>query len=397
MIKYFTKVIKNNFFFNPLLFIIDLLLFITDFIATILPRKSTCSKKLALIKVDKLGDYIVFRNFIQEVKNSESYKNYSITLILSAELKPFAEALDKNFVSEIVYIDIYRYSSNVFYRFQKASYIFKQNFEISIAPTYSRVLVLDDFISFQTRAKIRIGSIAHDLNIKSWENWWGNNLYTQIIDTKEDFKFEFLRNKIFFESILFQKLNTKLLIENQMQNEGENYIVFIPGAGDAFRQWNTNNFAQLADKLIGKFNLEIYICGSRAESPIGNEIIDLSKSKQKIVNYIGNLSIPDLIQTLANAKYVVSNETGTVHLAAALNKKVFVISNGNHFGRWTEYPLEMGKNIIHIYPFEKPMLGTKEFLDMCAKFDTKSNLDLNTIIVNQVYSLILTNESQKIL
>ena len=45
------------------------------------PSKIIKPKSLLLIRLDAIGDYILFRNFIEELKKDEKYKHYSITLL----------------------------------------------------------------------------------------------------------------------------------------------------------------------------------------------------------------------------------------------------------------------------------------------------------------------------
>lgn len=52
------------------------------FISLISHRKSEIvPKTLLLVRLDAIGDYVLFRNFIEILKKSERYKGYKITLL----------------------------------------------------------------------------------------------------------------------------------------------------------------------------------------------------------------------------------------------------------------------------------------------------------------------------
>ena len=51
----------------------------------------TSSKELLIVNTDSIGDYILFRNFLKEIKNSEKYKDYKIVLLGCEKYKDFAE------------------------------------------------------------------------------------------------------------------------------------------------------------------------------------------------------------------------------------------------------------------------------------------------------------------
>ena len=115
-----------------------------------------------------------------------------------------------------------------------------------------------------------------------------------------------------------------------------------------------------------------------------------SNYPDKIRNEVGALGIAELFNTYHHATFIVTNETGAVHINAALDKLVFVISNGNHFKKYTEYPASLGKNIHYIYPKEVDDL-MPHYDQIASKFDLKSNLDINTIPIEKVIERIMAN------
>ena len=90
---------------------------------------------------------------------------------------------------------------------------------------------------------------------------------------------------------------------------------------------------------------------------------------------------------------MISNETGTVHIAAALNVKTICISNANHIGRFNPYPTEMKIPTRYIYP---PCVERDVKDWMTKNRGLVSNLDINRISVkkcNKKVEQFLTSHS----
>jgi ADP-heptose:LPS heptosyltransferase len=98
----------------------------------------------------------------------------------------------------------------------------------------------------------------------------------------------------------------------------------------------------------------------------------------------------DLCQTIAliqGSLLVVSNDTSIAHIGAAADIPVVVISNGNHFGRFTEYPKELHPAVFYAYPPE--IAGSRfSFEELVEKFKDGSSLNIQTIAVDTVKNLV---------
>ena len=110
-------------------FIIDLL---------IKPSKEKNPKSLLLIRLDAIGDYILFRNYVEILKKSEKYKDYSITLLGNSVWKDLTKELDSEFVDKFIWLDRNRFSKDLFYRYKKLKEIVSSGYEVLVGSTFSR-------------------------------------------------------------------------------------------------------------------------------------------------------------------------------------------------------------------------------------------------------------------
>ena len=363
--------------------------FITNeasFFLTRLNKRKIFPNTILLVRVDSIGDYVLFRNFIKILK--DKYPNYSITFVGNEVYKDLAEFLDKKYINEFIWINRKKFEKNFFYRVKKLKEILNKGYEVVINPTYSRNFYADDAIVRAVFSKEKIGSIGDLTNLKSWQKFLSDKYYTKLIFAKDDVLFEFYRNKEFFENLFEERFSIKKPQININFNSNfnyDNYAVLFIGASARFRKWDIKNFVKVGE-FLSKKGYNIIICG-------GNSDIEDAKKFKEYSNYtyidlVGKTSLIDFVSLLSKASILVSNETSAPHIAVALNlNKIFVISNGNHFGRFTPYPKEISSGYYPIYPLEiEKNMNNYELL--VNKYGKGSNLDINSIDYKRVIEII---------
>ena len=99
----------------------------------------------------------------------------------------------------------------------------------------------------------------------------------------------------------------------------EDYAVIVPGARWKTKVWPSKKFGKLSSKLP----IMTVIVGSKTDIDIANEIAALSKGKA--TSLAGKTDLKELIEVIRNARFMVSNDSGPMHIAAALGIPVFAI------------------------------------------------------------------------
>ena len=101
-------------------------------------------------------------------------------------------------------------------------------------------------------------------------------------------------------------------------NTDKPIIAFCPGAeyGPA-KRWPSEHFATLA-KTYRENGYQIWLLGSPKDQPVGAEINQLSGNN--CLDLTGRTGLADVIDLMSCAKFVVSNDSGLMHIAAALDK-----------------------------------------------------------------------------
>ncbi len=377
-------VIKLKNLINYILFLI-----ISPFIKS--KDKSYLPASMLVIRLDAIGDYILFRNFLQAIKEDSKYRDYKITLCGNIIWKDIAEALDKEYVDSFIWIDRKKFYNNIFYKFSVLKNINKKKYEAVINSTYTREILYGDEIVWASGAPVRIGSKGTlDKHAKWKRKIFSDKYYTRLIASSEKNIFEFYRNKEFFNEILNGEINitrTSCNISkiNSTIKLPDKYATLFPGSKDAERRWAPRNFATAAKKLTDEENYYIVIPGGPGDQRISDEIASLLNSK-KILNLTGKNSLTDLIKIIAGTDLLISNDTVAVHIAASLNTKFICISSGIYFGRFHPYPKEIYPESYYVYPdIVEENLNNKDFLE---KIRYNSSIDINLIKAEKVCKLI---------
>jgi heptosyltransferase-2 len=107
--------------------------------------------------------------------------------------------------------------------------------------------------------------------------------------------------------------------------DGPRFLVGLnPGAfyGSA-KRWLPDRYAALADRLIGALHADVLIFGTPAERPLAETIARAMQHTPTIV--AGETTLRQFMAMLALCRLVVTNDSGSMHLAAALGLPVVAI------------------------------------------------------------------------
>lgn len=91
--------------------------------------------------------------------------------------------------------------------------------------------------------------------------------------------------------------------------------VIQPGASDPRRRWPAENFARIADALFDA-GATVAVNGTTAEQGVVHDVI--AAMQRPAIDLTGKLALGGLAALLRRAQIVISNDTGPLHLAAAV-------------------------------------------------------------------------------
>lgn len=99
-------------------------------------------------------------------------------------------------------------------------------------------------------------------------------------------------------------------------------VALVPGCEHGCsKRWPVEYFGELA-RALAQQGLAVWVLGSSRETPLGNSIA--SEGGKAVVNLCGRTSLADVIDLLGSVAGVVCNDSGLMHVAAALG--VYVVA-----------------------------------------------------------------------
>lgn len=389
------RYLKTSPWLAPVLGGINLLLLVTDVLSMwITPvKKKPTTKTLLILRLDVLGDYLLFRNYIQIIRQSAQYQGYRIVFVGNAAVRAIAEPFDGHVIDEFLWTDIYKLSTRPLFRFRFVRQLRQLRADVVFCPTFSRVLVLDDFMARASGATERVGCQTDYINIKPWEGWFGNRLYTRLIDSGLGIVFEMERNRRIVEGFLqtsvLPQQPTLAAEKAKPVSLPARFVVFSLGAGQDFRIWPPERFAAVADDFLSQnLDYELVLTGAPNEKQYADAFLNTVICRDKITDLTGKLSLPELVFVLTHASGLLTNETGIVHIAASTQTPTVVISQGKSLVRWHPYPDVIAPNIRHLYP-ELVESHRDNLTAIAPQFNPESPYLITDISVGRVRTALL--------
>jgi lipopolysaccharide heptosyltransferase II len=105
--------------------------------------------------------------------------------------------------------------------------------------------------------------------------------------------------------------------------QSRSWIVIHPGVSEKKREYPKNLWARVARQLSDHFNLPVLITGSVNEQNLANEI--MQQAGTKVFSFAGLFNIEEFIALIQQAMLVVSVNTSTTHIAAAMKTPLVVL------------------------------------------------------------------------
>lgn len=289
--------------------------------------------KILITRTDKLGDVILTLPLISEVQRI--FPDSEISFLTKSFVKDLIEGYFA--FNRLITLE----SLNGF--FSSLKFLKKEKFDIviNVYPRFKLALLF-----FLAGIKCRIGTgyrwysflhnkklYEHRKNSVKHESEYNIDLL-KTITVKATYHSNFVFTYTDEEK---QTLDEKLKKINL--SFSEKYIIVHPGSKGSAIDWSVENFKLYVKKFLEEFkNTKIVLTGIREESEILTGICNSVPEEHKnfVINLCDKLNLKELMILIDNSKLFVSNSTGPIHIAGALNK-----------------------NIIGFYPNQAPMNETR--------------------------------------
>lgn len=319
--------------------------FLLDGIFSVLPRvrvRSDGKIAVLLVRLDVIGDFVLWLNSAAGLRALYPSDRYRLVLLGNALWTDLA--LDQPFFDEVIAVEPKRLLNDLPYRLGVWRQLRARPWQLAINPTYSRHLPYDDAAIRVCGARERAGVHGDLSNQRSWEMRISNRWYTRLIEAGQPLM-ELERNAVFVRQLgltdfraALPELKASATLPAGLA--GEKYYVVVPGAGHPMRQWPVEKYAVLMQKIWKTHRIKGVICGGRGEEALGLRLRNLLPDGVEADDLTGGTTLPSFAALIKGAVLLLANESGAVHIAAAVGTRSICFIGGGHYGRFVPYRIE---------------------------------------------------------
>ena len=151
-----------------------------------------------------------------------------------------------------------------------------------------------------------------------------------------------------------------------------------------FREWDINNYKIISEYVKEKYGIEMILVGG--QSKYEREMSEKICTNNYIYNLVGKTKLQDLYRILSKAKFYLGPDSGTLHIASMLRKKViglYATSNPFRTG-----PYKNMEYIINKYPEAMKLYKNKEISSVKWGERIRNNDAMKLITIDEVKNKI---------
>ena len=293
------------------------------------------AKNILILSMTRMGDMIQTTPLIKGLK--EKYPTAKITLLVTSDFAsavPLIPEVDDSIVvnfrqfdnqanwEDLSWIKIYRYLENTLREIKDRKFDLLVNLSHS---KFSALMVR--YLGVKNVVGFYCDNFGNRMTGHPWMQYFSVKIFNRNFN-------EFNLAEIFSRSGGVDVKGRSIAVTHPQNdfslgtlippefNEGEVLIGIQAGSSLEGRRWPVQSFAALADRLVENINARILLFGVESENDVAEDVISLVKNKDKVVNLAGKTNLSQLSGLLEKCQYLVTNDTGTMHLAAALGTKI---------------------------------------------------------------------------
>lgn len=287
--------------------------------------------KLLVVKLNAIGDLVIATPAIRRLK--EGLQGVRIDLLTSKWCAPSVEGNPN--IDRLIEIE-----NNLFFQPKAATAIptFRllnelRRAEYDAAVLFHRHKAVDLYIKlagisrrFQFDSKdecksVRLDETRHSA-LTAWElaDLTVRELEGSVVKppTLEELQYEWY--------VKTEELEISLELLSRESLTGDNYVVVFPGGGvnpndkSLVKRWSVEKYVELIKKIVDEFKTKIVLLGGISDMETVSSVVE--KSGGGVINLCGKTNLRISAAIAQNATIVVTNDSGPLHIAAAVGAPV---------------------------------------------------------------------------
>ena len=324
-------------------------------IKTLKVSASTKKEKIynctGIIAPNGIGDYLFVRPFFKYMKQSAKYKNTNFILFVQAHHYNFVKLYDSEYFKDIVVYN--KNASQLLFNINEIlkNYDFKSVINLCARPISSNLKFdktrYDLVKKIKAKEKIADVILQNDKEINK-----KFSVYTRLIYTPSCL-FELDRRRNFFSQLLDFDIPQEVLNITDLFNFNKKYITISLMAMNEARNYRKENWLKILNHILNNTEktIQLLFIGSNVDYKDTEDIINCLSRKNRCFNCCGLTDISLVPIILKNSIFLLSPETGTVHIAESVGCETICLCGSAHYGRFVPHK----KFVQYVFPqeFEK--------------------------------------------
>jgi ADP-heptose:LPS heptosyltransferase len=275
-------------------------------------------KKLLIVRTDRIGDVVLSLPLAEIVK--KYYPNWKVTYLVREYTQSLVEV--NPFIDQVLLLQENNTKIPIG---NNVGMIKSKQFDLCIIvyPTFLLSLII-----FLAGIKTRIGTGYR------WYSFLFNKKNYEHRQYAEKHELEYnvgllkqigINEKVSPNNIIFnlnvsdkERDSIKSLLENNEANQNKKLAIVHPGSGGSSVDLPIEKMVDLTQRLSEVENLQVIITGNKSEANICRKFV----VNESVFNLAGKINLSELKTLISLSNVFISNSTGPIHIAAALDKYV---------------------------------------------------------------------------
>lgn len=291
-------------------------------------------KRILIVRTDRIGDVLLSTPAIKALR--DKFPPAYIAMVV----RPYtAEIVRGNpFIDELIIYDKYGTEKSWLASFRFALRLKKKKFDLAVVlhPT-NRMHLITFFAGIKRRIGFdkKLGFLLSD-RVKHAKQLGERHELEYSLDLVRYLGCEIKDKRLFMPISQDSELWLEALFKRLAIPLEDRVLAVHPGASCRSKIWPAERFAQVCDRLIDKYGFKVIVLGAEKDKSIARSLID--NMRNPAINLAGQTSLSQLASLLKRAVLFISNDSGPVHLACAVETPVISIFGRNQKGlsplRW---------------------------------------------------------------
>ena len=294
-------------------------------------------ENILILNMTRMGDLVQSTSSIAGLR--KQYPNARITLMVTSSFEEFSKKIPcinkrvvfdiKQFVDRVdkkqmLWVDVYKYLECILNKLKEI------NYDLLINLSHSKLSAfMISYLNVKNMRGFGCDANGDRITLDPWMQYFGIEPFNRQLNPFNLVEIFTRSAGVAPEENPIRLLNkcddvefvSKFFEINSIKNE-ELLIGIQAGSSLEGRRWPPESFAKIADELVESLGAKIVLLGVDSEKKLSDKIISLAKHKYGITDLTGKTNVDQLTAIVSRCSYLITNDTGTMHVAAAVGTTI---------------------------------------------------------------------------